>query len=44
MLKNGFKYFYLLCVIVVIAATVSLVGLTKNNDGYRLEDLGGKAN
>jgi hypothetical protein len=44
MLKNGLKYFYLMCAIVVITASFSLIGVTKTNDGYELENLGGKPN
>ena len=44
MLRNGLKYFYLLCAVVVVVASFSLIGMTKTSDGYKLEELGGKPN
>lgn len=44
MLKNGLKYFYLLFIVVSIIASFNLIGLGKDTDEYKLEDLGGKPN
>ena len=44
MVKNGLKYFYLLFAVMVILAAFNLVGLTRPNEGYKLENIGGNPN
>jgi hypothetical protein len=44
MVKNGLKYFYLLFAVIIILATFNLGEVTKTNEGYNLEEIGGKPN
>jgi Transglycosylase SLT domain len=44
MLKNGLRYFYFLCVIVIIVGGCKLFNPTIYNENYKLSDIGGKPN
>ena len=44
MVLNGFKYFYLILVLCVVGAGISLFNIVKPDEEYKLEEMGGKPN
>jgi len=44
MVFNGFKYFYLILVLCIIGAGVSLFSMSAPEEEYKLEEMGGKQN
>ena len=44
MVLNGFKYFYLILVLCIIGATVSLFKMVGPEEEYKLKEMGGKPN